>query len=754
MSDVTWTNAQGGSWLDGGNWDSGQVPDASDWVFLPQLYGWDGSVLPYSVTISGGEAVSVFPLAIYGSALGPAGADGVAPSSITVAITGGSSLTAPISTDFTEIGLGPQPPNYGEFDLSGGSALTLEFDSGPGITVRFADDTANIFTIAEAAPGQSFLPYDPDAFGGSIAGFGPNDLIQTHVAFRAADTLHLANGVLTLTTLAAEFGPRDVGYVLTPGAVLRFDGPYRAGNFTLVDDGGYDAIAFVPLTITGALSGRSTINGTPGDDILIGYGGLNTITSNGGSDRIQSGSGGYSTINAGTAGDGQGAFTETITLGGRANRVTGGDANFFITGDGGDNIVTLGAGNDGITLAGAYNTITVGMGANTISAGGGFSHVLITAPAFVQTTPTYADTVVFTGDHNELDVDTERGGGLGYFGAGSLIVQGGTGYGVFNLQESQTDLVTGGVCNIINIDNDGGTTDTITPGSGADTVSLAATPTTGLGDFVIHLAGAANLVQGVAGSVEIDGGTGRDRYIFDNPDSMFAAAAITIQAPGLFNNFALSSANANTITAGSGYDTVSITDPPPDPTTGYPPFYEASSITLDGPGNSLTAGSPDVTATGGLGGGTFVLGNGTDTITTGGTLNHVTLGSGNDSVSPGSGSDVVTLNGSNAAVQLLGSNNMVFLNAGASGSIAGAAPGLRVIVTGQIGQEVINGLGADPGAFIHLMGGAGGYTSLAQISAALIPDGNGGTMLPLGTGSIDLAGLSPAISHAGLFGIG
>ena len=259
MSNVTWTNAQGGFWLDGSNWDSGQVPAPSAWVVLPQFYDPAGAVIPYVVTISGGAAVGAFPLAIYGTPLGPAGVDGVQPSSITVDITGGSSLTAPTSTEFTQIGQGPQPPDDGEFDLSGGSTLTLELDSGPGITVRFADASANTFDIAEAAPGQSFLPYDPDAFAGSIAGFGPNNLIQTHIAYRAADTLRFANGTLTVTTLAAEYGPFGLSYVLTPGAVLRFAGPYQAGNFKLVDDGGYDAIAFVPLTITGARSGREDL---------------------------------------------------------------------------------------------------------------------------------------------------------------------------------------------------------------------------------------------------------------------------------------------------------------------------------------------------------------------------------------------------------------------------------------------------------------------------------------------------------------
>ena len=87
------------------------------------------------------------------------------------------------------------------------------------------------------------------------------------------------------------------------------------------------------------------------------------------------------------------------------------------------------------------------------------------------------------------------------------------------------------------------------------------------------------------------------------------------------------------------------------------------------------------------------------------------------------------------------SNDVAFL--GGSGptnaTITDASSGLTVYVL-NAGTDVFNGFGNDPAGVVDLLGGVGGYTSIAAVLRSLTTDGNGGTKLPLGgSQSIDFA---------------
>ena len=123
-------------------------------------------------------------------------------------------------------------------------------------------------------------------------------------------------------------------------------------------------------------------------------------------------------------------------------------------------------------------------------------------------------------------------------------------------------------------------------------------------------------------------------------------------------------------------------------------------------------------------------------------------------VNAGTGNDVVTLGGGNATLVFNGSNNMAFLGGGCNAvnaTINDKSHGLTVYVLNG-GVDRITGLATDSTAVIDLLGGLGGYTSVAQVLSAITSDNAGGALLPLGNGhSIDVIGVAPASLRAANF---
>lgn len=126
-------------------------------------------------------------------------------------------------------------------------------------------------------------------------------------------------------------------------------------------------------------------------------------------------------------------------------------------------------------------------------------------------------------------------------------------------------------------------------------------------------------------------------------------------------------------------------------------------------------------------------------------------------VNAGTGNDVVTLGGGNATLVFHGNNDVAFLGGGSSAvnaTINDQSHGLTVYVLNG-GVDRITGLATNSTAVIDLLGGLGGYTSVAQVLAELRPDNAGGTRLSLGSQhSIDIVGVAPGSLHAANFRIG
>ena len=137
---------------------------------------------------------------------------------------------------------------------------------------------------------------------------------------------------------------------------------------------------------------------------------------------------------------------------------------------------------------------------------------------------------------------------------------------------------------------------------------------------------------------------------------------------------------------------------------------------------------------------------------------RINIANGNGrTVNAGAGNDVVVLSAGQATLNFHGSNNMAFLGGGTTpvnATINDTSSGLTVFVL-NAGNDVINGFGSDPSAVVDLLGGIGGYASVANVVAALSNDGTGGTTLTIGSGqAIDFANVAMGTLNSSNFRIG
>ncbi len=133
-------------------------------------------------------------------------------------------------------------------------------------------------------------------------------------------------------------------------------------------------------------------------------------------------------------------------------------------------------------------------------------------------------------------------------------------------------------------------------------------------------------------------------------------------------------------------------------------------------------------------------------------------GTGTDVIATASGAPSVSPRfaalASSTAPQIFHGHDVTATLGAGNATIEDLASGLRVIAGPGVGSDVITHAASDPQLAIDLVGGAGGYTSAAAACGALQSDGHGGSLLALGSGSIDFAGVPPAGLHASNFHIG
>ena len=150
-----------------------------------------------------------------------------------------------------------------------------------------------------------------------------------------------------------------------------------------------------------------------------------------------------------------------------------------------------------------------------------------------------------------------------------------------------------------------------------------------------------------------------------------------------------------------------------------------------------------------------------------GSGNTVTAGSGSSTGIYGSGNTVHAGNSASQSpdvspidlVSVGGDSNLVFLGAGQA-RIDDASSNLTLTLSGASlaaaqGIDIINGFGAARGAVVDLTGGIGGYATAAAAFQAIVPDGQGGSLLALNaTASLDFAGLPQSSLSAANFRVG
>ncbi len=314
--------------------------------------------------------------------------------------------------------------------------------------------------------------------------------------------------------------------------------------------------------ITGPVGGGAVLNGTPGDDTIVARGTDNIVRGNGGNDTVTGSAAGRDTINVGTARDGLVSLTETVAISGPGNVVTAGDAAVSLLGSTSGTVAKLGNGANTVILDGPGNAVEVGVGANILAMTGGDATIRISA--FVPQGTKYSDTITISGERNSVLARVNEGK---YPAAGAVTIDGGTGFGTFDLGWGSGTVRTDGPGNTVSF---GAGTFDVTPGSGSDTVTASGIPGTAIG--TIHLAGLNNVVRGTGAQLAVSGGDGGGTFDFLYSTTTGGKAS-SLDTGGLGNNVTLRGSEA-TIRLNGGGDTVSI-------------FGGKSSVVFNGSGDML-----------------------------------------------------------------------------------------------------------------------------------------------------------------------
>ena len=292
----------------------------------------------------------------------------------------------------------------------------------------------------------------------------------------------------------------------------------------------------------------------------------------------------------------------------------------------------------------------------------------------------------------------------------------------------------------------------VNAGAGAATVDL------GGGNVTVALAGSGNSVVGGNGNDSVSGAFGTSVVALGNGND-------TMRTTGEFNTTVVGGGN-DVITMTSGIHNP-VGSPLPSNTLTLGNGTDRVVLNEDNDQVSLGSGQNSVTITGNA---NYVLNNpatptGEDlsTVTVSGHGNEVRLAAGVSQTltdNATSSANIFVLNGSTgASLALHGSSDMVFINGG-SATVSDLGVGLDVTLgpaavgSSDAGSVILQHLTAGlSAAVIDLAGGVGGYASVGAVLAALTSDGAGGTFLPLGSGGVDFAGVSPSSLQASNFAL-
>jgi Ca2+-binding RTX toxin-like protein len=305
-----------------------------------------------------------------------------------------------------------------------------------------------------------------------------------------------------------------------------------------------------------------------------------------------------------------------------------------------------------------------------------------------------ADTITFT----SLSTKVNAGEGANTITgtSGNNLIIAGSGADTITFTSGNNTIEAGDGANTITATSGD---NSITSGSGADTITVTS------GDNTIHAGDGANTITATSGvntittgfganTITTSGIAGGDDIMTDGPMSDDFVFSEGLEMDGISNfdvfDGTIIASSGNTITTGSGADTITVTS-------------GDNTIHAGNGANTITATSGNNTITTGSGADTITVTSGDNTIEAGDGANTITATSGLNTITTGSGADTITTGG------LAGSGNTIDAGDGANTITTGdgsdmvtGGNGVDTITTGG-GDDIINAGGGDD----IMTGGAG-----------------------------------------------
>ncbi|MEM6661714.1 MAG: Hint domain-containing protein, partial [Pseudomonadota bacterium] len=584
----------------------------------------------------------------------------------------------------------------------------------------------------------------------TLSGFGGSDTLY---GGEGSDRFQITDDHAGNTIFGGETGS-DVdtvsfsNFASTEGVSITATGD-EAGTFDFIAAGAnatgtfegveaFDATDFGDMVDLSASGAAQTVDGGAGNDVLTGGTGADSLTGGTGNDTAYGGAGADDV-------DG-GAGDDHVQSGEGNDTLSGGTGNDTVFADGGDDTAFGGAGNDDVAGGQGADLLYGGDGNDTVNGGAGSDADTLYGGAGTDTlTGRLGDDLVYGGDDADTFVveggfgaDTLYGGeggidsdtlDLSALGTGVTVTftsdeagtfTDGTDTGQFFgfenvIVSDQADIVDAGVESIDLILDTAGGDDSVTGGSGDDSLSGAD------GDDSLAGGSGNDLIYGGDGADTLSTGTGNDTLFGGaGEDRLSNSSGNDILYGGTGNDDIVATLGDDTLYGGDGNDT------------------------LDGgvDDDVLYGGADDDTLTGGAGADTLYGGAGTDTFDGPNDAGDVVVGGEDaDRINFGAGSQTVTVTGNEAGSVVGGGTFSEIeefdLGAGDDTLTADAgAVSAGLSVFGGAGNDSILG-GADEDA---LYGGTGNDNIAGEAGNDLLYGGAGNDTLTGGAGDDVLTG--------------
>ena len=333
-------------------------------------------------------------------------------------------VTAPIQPGMNEIVIGIA--DTGDFIYDSGlfvgniqTSFSSFFGSYISIDQMIQEGTVLVSVapeVIQVGTGETVVSGTPEQLNGDvILGWNDNTSILLEGVFISIDSITITKGSAILEIDTTGDGVKDTK--------IHLDGNFDATKFDVIQTGEGTKIV--------SKGSYQFIQGTPGDDVLIGGTGPNEMIGGAGNDTILGGPGNDTiwagagddkiTVNAGNNLIGGGPGADTIKGGAGNDTIWAGADNDVIESGGGNNIIGLGAGDDKLTVNGNGNNIIYGGQAN---ADGSLGSNTITIAGTGNNT-------VFNGIGNDKVI-------LASGANGNNLLWGGPGDDIFNLTDATT----------------------------------------------------------------------------------------------------------------------------------------------------------------------------------------------------------------------------------------------------------------------------------------------------------------------------